>query len=155
MTGSSLIEQKLTGNDSAQRLLLIILDGWGLGDSTKGNLIFRAKTPVMDKLMSSHPLSRLAAAGDAVGLPPGTVGNSEAGHLHIGAGRKIYSDRLKIDRAIANKTFYENNAFLNVMRKAKESGKALHLDRDSFLLQFSWIHQSSFCPDGNGRSTRN
>ena len=127
MTGSSLIPQKLTGNDTAQRLLLIILDGWGLNDSTKGNLIFRAKTPVMDKLMSSHNMSRLAAAGDAVGLPPGTVGNSEAGHLHIGAGRKIYSDRLKIDLAIANKTFYSNNAFLSVMRKAKESDKTLHL----------------------------
>jgi 2,3-bisphosphoglycerate-independent phosphoglycerate mutase len=127
MTGSSLISPKLTDNDSTQRLLLIILDGWGLNDSTEGNLIFRAKTPVMDKLMRNHPMSRLAAAGVAVGLPPGTVGNSEAGHLHIGAGRIIYSDRLKIDRDIANKTFYSNNAFLNVMRKANESGKALHL----------------------------
>jgi 2,3-bisphosphoglycerate-independent phosphoglycerate mutase len=127
MTGSSLIEQKLTGNDCAHRLLLVILDGWGLSDSTEGNLIFRAQTPVMDKLMSSYAVSRLAAAGAAVGLPPGTVGNSEAGHLHIGAGRKIYSDRLKIDEAIANKTFCENSAFLNVMQKSHESGKALHL----------------------------
>ena len=127
MTGSSLIEQKLTGNKAAKRLLLIILDGWGLNDNIEANLIARAKTPVMDKLMSSYPMSRLAASGEAVGLPAGTVGNSEAGHLHIGAGRKIYSDRLKIDQAIANKIFHQNDAFLNVMRKAKESGKALHL----------------------------
>jgi len=127
MTGSSLIEQKLAAGDIAQRLLLVILDGWGLNESTKGNLIARAQTPVMDKLMSSGNKARLAASGEAVGLPPGTVGNSEAGHLHIGAGRKIYSDRLKIDLAIADKTFHSNNAFLNVMRKAKETGKALHL----------------------------
>lgn len=127
MTGSSLISQKLTGDDCAQRLLLIVLDGWGLNDSTEGNLISRAKTPVMDKLMNNHPVSRLAASGEAVGLPPGTVGNSEAGHLHIGTGRKIYSDRLKIDLAIANKTFYSNDAFLSVMKKVKKSGQALHL----------------------------
>ena len=127
MTGSSLISQTLIRNESAQRLLLIILDGWGLNDNTEGNLIARAKTPVMDKLMSSCPTSQLAAAGVAVGLPAGTVGNSEAGHLHIGAGRKIYSDRLKIDRAIADKNFYRSNAFLNVMREAKKTGSALHL----------------------------
>jgi len=127
MTGASLIEQKLTGNKASKRLLLIILDGWGLNDNTETNLIFRAKTPVMDKLMTDFPTCRLAASGVAVGLPSGTVGNSEAGHLHIGAGRKIYSDRLKIDRAIANKDFHQNNAFLSVMRKAKESHKALHL----------------------------
>lgn len=127
MTGSSLIEQVPAAGDIAQRILLVILDGWGLNESTKGNLIARAQTPVMDKLMSSGNTARLAASGEAVGLPPGTVGNSEAGHLHIGAGRKIYSDRLKIDLAIADKTFHSNNAFLNVMRKAKETGKALHL----------------------------
>lgn len=127
MTGSSLIEQELTGNNVAKRLLLIILDGWGLNDNKEGNLIDRASTPVMDKLMSNYPLSRLAASGEAVGLPAGTVGNSEAGHLHIGAGRKIYSDRLKIDRAIEDKSFYRNKAFLDVMKKAKKKDKALHL----------------------------
>ncbi len=127
MTGSSLISQKLTGNDTSQRLLLIILDGWGLNENTEANLISRAQTPIMDQLMIRFPVSRLAASGEAVGLPPGTVGNSEAGHLHIGAGRKIYSDRLKIDLAITNRTFHQNDAFLSVMGKAKESGKALHL----------------------------
>ena len=127
ITGSSLIEQKMTGKKSAQRLLLIILDGWGLNDNIEANLIAQADTPVTDKLMSTYPFSRLAAAGEAVGLPADTVGNSEAGHLHIGAGRKIYSDRLKIDRAIADKSFYHNNIFLSTMRKVKQSSKALHL----------------------------
>lgn len=126
MTGSSLFSPA-AGIGHAQRLLLIILDGWGLNDDTRGNLIFRAKTPIMDELISSFPTARLAASGEAVGLPAGTVGNSEAGHLHIGAGRVVYSDRLKIDRDIAAGTFYENKAFLDVMRKAKESGRALHL----------------------------
>jgi 2,3-bisphosphoglycerate-independent phosphoglycerate mutase len=127
MTGSSLIEQKLTGNKSAQRLLLLILDGWGINNNIEANLIARANTPVMDMLMKSCPISRLAAAGEAVGLPAGTVGNSEAGHLHIGVGRIIYSDRIKIDRGITDKSFFTNKAFLNVIHKAKESGSALHL----------------------------
>jgi 2,3-bisphosphoglycerate-independent phosphoglycerate mutase len=127
MTGTSLIEGNMKGIIAEKRLLLIILDGWGLNDNTTANLIARARTPFIDKLLGSCPSSRLAAAGVAVGLPAGTVGNSEAGHLHIGAGRKIYSDRLKIDQAIADKMFYRNNAFLSVMSKAKESGNALHL----------------------------
>ena len=125
MTGSSLIED--TSFAPAKRLLLIILDGWGLNENVKANLIARARTPVMDNLIKNYPMARLAAAGEAVGLPEGTVGNSEAGHLHIGAGRKIFSDRLKIDRAIADKTFFSNDVFLSVMRKAKNTGKPLHL----------------------------
>jgi len=127
MTGSSLIEQKSACTDSTQRLLLLILDGWGLNDDQQGNLIARAQTPVMDKLMQSCTMSRLAASGEAVGLPAGTVGNSEAGHLHIGAGRKIYSDRLKIDRMIENKSFFHNDAFLNVIQQAKNEDRSLHL----------------------------
>jgi len=127
MTGSSLIEQNTCTFPSSERLLLIILDGWGISDDTKANLIARAHTPVMDLLMKNYPCSRLAAAGEAVGLPAGTVGNSEAGHLHIGAGRKIYSDRLKIDRAIDDKSFFLNNAFLDVIRKAQKSEQPLHL----------------------------
>jgi 2,3-bisphosphoglycerate-independent phosphoglycerate mutase len=129
MTGSSLIEHKLNTAESSPRLLLIILDGWGINDNENAdaNLIARANTPVMDKLMDKYPMSRLVASGEAVGLPAGTVGNSEAGHLHIGAGRKIYSDRVKIDRNIANGNFYRNAAFSSVMQRAKKSGGALHL----------------------------
>jgi 2,3-bisphosphoglycerate-independent phosphoglycerate mutase len=125
MTGSSLIEQKSFA--PAKRLLLLILDGWGLNDNLAANLIARAGTPVVDGLMKQYPMARLAAAGVAVGLPEGTVGNSEAGHLHIGAGRIIYSDRLKIDRAIADNSFHTNDAFLRVMRQATEADRALHL----------------------------
>jgi 2,3-bisphosphoglycerate-independent phosphoglycerate mutase len=125
MTGTSLIEK--TSFIPAKRLLLIILDGWGLNDNIAANLIAQANTPVMDNLIRNYPAATLAAAGIAVGLPEGTVGNSEAGHLHIGAGRIIYSDRLKIDRAIADRSFYNNEAFLNIIKAAKKSGNALHL----------------------------
>ncbi len=126
MTGTSL----LSGNKAPQpfsRLTLIILDGWGISEAGRCNLIARANTPVMDKLQGQYPSARLTASGLAVGLPPGTVGNSEAGHLHIGAGRRIDSDRVKIAQAIANGDFYRNDAFLRVMNAAREGHKALHL----------------------------
>ena len=125
MTGLSLIKQKAPA--SSRRLLLVILDGWGLSDDPRASLIARARTPVMTELLNTYPRAKLAAAGAAVGLPPGTVGNSEAGHLHIGAGRIIYSDRLAIDQAISDKSFFQNDAFLEVIRKAKRTDKSLHL----------------------------
>jgi len=81
----------------------------------------------MDELQKKYPFAILEASGEAVGLPQGTVGNSEAGHLHIGAGRRIYSDRLLIDRAIQDGTFFRNEAFLWAMRGAKRDRKKLHL----------------------------
>lgn len=127
MTGTSLIKDKRAEFARSERMLVLILDGWGMNDEEKGNLIARAETPFFDRLLREYPSSRLAAAGEAVGLPAGTVGNSEAGHLHIGAGRKIFSDRVKIDRAIADGSFYRNDAFLRAMRKAGDTGRALHL----------------------------
>ncbi len=112
---------------SARRLLLLILDGWGYRTESFGNLIAKARTPFMDELLARFPHAILAASGEAVGLPAGTVGNSEAGHLHIGAGRLIYSDRVRIDRAIADGSFYTNPAFLKVMKAALQGNKALHL----------------------------
>jgi 2,3-bisphosphoglycerate-independent phosphoglycerate mutase len=128
MTGLSLISH--SGPEeirAAQRLLVLILDGWGEGSGEKGDLIAKADTPTMDALKKSFPWTTLKASGEAVGLPAGTVGNSEAGHLHIGAGRQIYADRVRINRAIEDGTFFENEAFLNVMRMAKQNGKPLHL----------------------------
>ena len=81
----------------------------------------------MNALMQAWPHTTLRAAGEAVGLPTGAVGNSEAGHLHIGAGRRIYSDRVKIDRAIADGSFFRNEAFLWTIRTARDRGTALHL----------------------------
>jgi len=125
MEGESLLKNKPT--KPARRLVVLILDGWGHNPETKGNLIARADTPVMDRLLGSGPFAVLAAAGESVGLPSGTVGNSEAGHLHIGAGRRIYSDRLKIDRAIESGEFFSNKAFRNAMAEARKRGSALHL----------------------------
>ena len=127
MTGVSLIEQSKNSYTPVNRLLFLILDGWGLSESTKGNLITCAETPVMDKLLTSYPSAQLAASGVDVGLPPKTVGNSEAGHLHIGAGRIIYSDRLRINESIVTGDFYQNPVFKNAMKLADHNSSAVHL----------------------------
>lgn len=126
MTGRNLIKKHPPLN-TRERILLIILDGWGYRKEIAGNLIAQAQTPVMDNLIASYPFTLLKASGEAVGLPERTVGNSEAGHMHIGAGRRIKSDRLLIDQSIANGTFFENEAFLWAMRGAKKDDKSLHL----------------------------
>ena len=131
MTGTSLLDC-----DPAQssRVALLILDGWGERKEAWGNLVLEASTPVMDTLRETAPFSAIAAAGEAVGLPntvpgrPGkTVGNSEVGHLHLGAGRIVPSDRLRIERAIEDGTFFENPAFRWVMEGAVKDGTRLHL----------------------------
>jgi 2,3-bisphosphoglycerate-independent phosphoglycerate mutase len=128
MTGESLIIQgPQVKPQGKRRVLLILLDGWGFRPETHGNLIALALTPVTDDLEKKGPFATLRAAGEAVGLPEGTVGNSEVGHLHIGAGRRILSDRLRIDRAIQDGSFFQNEAFLRAMRGVKERGKNLHL----------------------------
>ena len=125
MTGSSLLPGGVSRR--RRRVLLIIADGWGVRDGSYGNMIMEAETPVMDRLQREWPTARLQAAGEAVGMPPGTVGNSEAGHLHIGAGRCVLSDRVRIDRAIADGSFFENGAFRWAMEGAKRDGTRLHL----------------------------
>jgi 2,3-bisphosphoglycerate-independent phosphoglycerate mutase len=125
MTGNSLVTSPLPVG--ARRVLLLILDGWGIGDRGPGDLIRRAHTPVMDGLLATWPHTRLEAAGPAVGMPPGTVGNSEAGHLHIGAGRVVPADRVRIDQALADGSFFENQAFRWAMQGARRDGKRLHL----------------------------
>ena len=128
MTGKSLLArypESWLGRE--RRVMLLIVDGWGLGDGGPGDLIAQADTPVMDALSRRYPFSRLRAAASAVGMPSGSVGNSEAGHLHLGAGRRILSDRLHIDAAIADGTYFENPAFLWAMRGAIQDGTRLHL----------------------------
>ncbi|HXZ35425.1 MAG TPA: alkaline phosphatase family protein [Thermodesulfobacteriota bacterium] len=128
MTGQSLLLKKPMKKGSGEnRVLLILLDGWGYRSETHGNLIAKARTPVMDDLQQGYPFTTLEASGEAVGLPRGTVGNSEAGHLHIGAGRRIFSDRLVIDRAIQDGTFFHNDAFLWAIGGARKEGKNFHL----------------------------
>jgi len=125
MTGKSLLVE--ASPISKRRVLLLLLDGWGHREESYGNVIAQAGTPVMDSIQKKYPFTCLQASGEAVGLPEGTVGNSEVGHLHLGAGRRIYSDRLRIDRAIQDGSFFENEAFLWAMGGAKREGKNLHL----------------------------
>ncbi len=125
MTGNSLLPDGVQGK--RQRVLLIIADGWGARDDPYGNMILEAETPVMDRLQKEWPTTRLEAAGEAVGMPAGTVGNSEAGHTHMGAGRRILSDRVRIDQAIADGSFSANDAFCWAIEGAKRDGTKLHL----------------------------
>jgi 2,3-bisphosphoglycerate-independent phosphoglycerate mutase len=127
MTGASLLEGKALYAPHGSRVLLLIVDGWGFREETHGNLIAQARTPVMDGLRKEYPFATLQASGKAVGMPEGTVGNSEAGHLHLGAGRRIPSDRLRIEEAIEDGSFFHNEAFLWAMRGAKRDNTALHL----------------------------
>ena len=125
MTGSSLLPDGVSRQ--RRRVLLVIADGWGARDDSWGNLILEAETPVMDRLQQEWPTTRLQAAGEAVGMPADTVGNSEAGHLHIGAGRRVLSDRVRIDQAIADGSFFANDAFRWAMQGARQDGTRLHL----------------------------
>ncbi len=107
--------------------VLMILDGWGIGDDTDANAIARANTPFLDSLMAEYPQTRLLCAGPAVGLPEGIMGNSEVGHMNIGAGRIVYQGLLRIDKAIENGSFFENEAFVGLMAKVKTHQSSLHL----------------------------
>jgi 2,3-bisphosphoglycerate-independent phosphoglycerate mutase len=133
MTGTSLIappSRDLIASRShteGMKVLLIILDGWGIGDGGPGDLIAQAHTPFMDDLLASWPSTQLVASGPAVGMPEGTVGNSESGHLHIGGGRVVPADRVRLEQALEDGSWFENEAFLWAMRGAKEDGTRLHL----------------------------
>ncbi len=110
-----------------KKLALIILDGWGLGNKTTSDAIHHAKTPFTDTLFDTFTNSKLAACGASVGLPEGQMGNSEVGHLNIGAGRIVYQELSRINHAIADKTFFENPVLLDALRIAKENNVKLHL----------------------------
>lgn len=112
---------------SKKTTVLMILDGYGLSDSVKGNAIAQAKTPVMDKLMAECPFVKGNASGLAVGLPDGQMGNSEVGHLNMGAGRIVYQDLTKITKSIQDGDFFENEALLAACANAKEHDSALHM----------------------------
>jgi len=108
--------------------VLMILDGWGIAASTdNGNAIALAKTPFLDRIISNYPNTRLQCSGKAVGLPEGIMGNSEVGHLNIGAGRIVNQGLLRIDLAIGDRSFFENEAFVSIMSKVKGKKSALHL----------------------------
>jgi 2,3-bisphosphoglycerate-independent phosphoglycerate mutase len=107
--------------------LLIILDGWGISARPEGNAVHLAQTPCLDELTNTFPVTRLLCSGEAVGLPEGIMGNSEVGHLNIGAGRVVYQDLLRIDKAIADGSFFANQVLNSVMAKVKANGTTLHI----------------------------
>ena len=104
----------------------MILDGWGLGDQKKDDVIFNTPTPYWDYLMNTYPHSQLQASGENVGLPDGQMGNSEVGHLNIGAGRVVYQDLVKINRACADNSILKNPEIISAFSYAKENGKNVH-----------------------------
>jgi 2,3-bisphosphoglycerate-independent phosphoglycerate mutase len=106
---------------------LIVLDGWGLAPPGPGNAVDMAQTPTFDRLWAASPHTTLAASGRAVGLPDGQMGNSEVGHLNLGAGRVVLQDLVRIDEEIASGAFFQNPTLLDACRRAKAEDAALHL----------------------------
>ena len=105
---------------------LIILDGWGIGNKDKTDAIDSAKTPFYDQLIERYPNAQLTTFGEAVGLPEGQMGNSEVGHLNIGAGRIVYQDLTRINKSIKDKTFFSNQVLCNALELAKKENKKVH-----------------------------
>ena len=114
-------------NNKIRPCVLIILDGWGLRESSENNAVKMADTPFLDHLLNTWPHTQLTCSGEAVGLPQGVMGNSEVGHMNIGAGRVVFQDLLRINQAIANGSFTENPAFNRIMTRVKENHGSLHL----------------------------
>ncbi|HEV8460768.1 MAG TPA: 2,3-bisphosphoglycerate-independent phosphoglycerate mutase, partial [Gaiellaceae bacterium] len=132
---------------------LVILDGWGVAPPGPGNAVELADTPVFDRLWSEYPHTTIEASGEAAGLPPGQMGNSEVGHLTIGSGRRLYQDLMRVNKAIEDGSFFESP----VLKAAFERGNRVHLlglvsyggvhshiDHLRALLRFApektWIH---------------
>ncbi|HEY4389798.1 MAG TPA: 2,3-bisphosphoglycerate-independent phosphoglycerate mutase [Paenibacillus sp.] len=106
---------------------LIIMDGFGLRKEVEGNAVAQANKPNYDRYLKQYPNTTLTASGEAVGLPEGQMGNSEVGHLNIGAGRIVYQDLTRISKSIREGEFFENETLVNAVRSAKNKGKKLHL----------------------------
>ncbi len=106
---------------------LIILDGWGIGDHSKSDAIYNSETPFMDFLLSEYPNAKLGTSGENVGLPDGQMGNSEVGHLNIGAGRIVYQELTRINKSIQDGTFFQNETLKNAFENAEKNKVDLHL----------------------------
>jgi len=126
--------------DSAQRHILIILDGYGIAEDPSVSAIAHARTPFMDFVLSTYPNATLEASGLAVGLPRGQMGNSEVGHMNLGAGRVVYQEITRIDKAIEDGDFFENEELVAAARHAREHGTKLHL---MGLLSDGGVHASN------------
>ena len=111
----------------AKKALLMILDGWGIGNKGKADVIYNTPTPYWDYLINTYPNSQLQASGENVGLPDGQMGNSEVGHLNIGAGRVVYQDLVKINKACQDNSIMQNKEVVSAFTYAKENGKNVHI----------------------------
>jgi 2,3-bisphosphoglycerate-independent phosphoglycerate mutase len=111
----------------SKKVLLMILDGWGIAKNLKVSAIDQAKTPYINSLYHKYPHSKLEASGLAVGLPAGQMGNSEVGHMNIGAGRVVYQDLVRVNKAIEEKELDQNQVLLNAIQYAKANNKSFHL----------------------------
>lgn len=127
-------------NMKKRPVVLCILDGYGLSDRVDGNAVKLANTPNLDDLMAMYPTTTLKACGNAVGLPEGQMGNSEVGHLNIGAGRIVYQSLTLINKAVEDGTFFTNEAFLKAIQHAKDNDSKLHIWG---LLSNGGVHSSN------------
>ena len=110
-----------------KKVLLMILDGWGIGKNDSTNAIYTAGQPNIDALMAKYPTSQLSASGEDVGLPQGQMGNSEVGHLNMGAGRVVYQELTRITKSIEDGDFFENPELMAAVEHCKKNDSALHL----------------------------
>lgn len=110
----------------AKKLVLLILDGWGYGKKDKSDAAYAANTPFFDSILAKYPNSKLEASGEAVGLPDGQMGNSEVGHMNLGAGRVVYQELGRINKAITDRTLHHNEVLVNAFDYAKTHHKAVH-----------------------------
>lgn len=112
---------------NAKKLVLLILDGWGYGKKDNADAAYSANTPFFDSMLKIYPNAKLAASGEAVGLPAGQMGNSEVGHMNLGAGRVVYQELGRINKAISDSTLQSNKALVDAFNYAKKNHKAVHL----------------------------
>ena len=108
-------------------IILCIMDGYGLSSSNNGNCIAQANKPNLDRIFNEYPTTTILASGEAVGLPEGQMGNSEVGHLNIGAGHIVYQSLTLINKAVKDGTFYQNKEYLAAIKNCKENNKKLHI----------------------------
>ena len=125
---------------SKKPTVLMILDGYGLNERHDANAVYEANTPVMDKLMAEYPFVKGNASGLAVGLPDGQMGNSEVGHMNMGAGRIVYQELTRITKEIQDGDFFKNEALLAAMKNAKENDSAIHFMAKKEGLNKVYVH---------------
>ena len=126
--------------ENNKKVMLMILDGWGIGNKSKSDVIYNGETPNIDNLLKKYPHSQLITSGEKVGLPDGQMGNSEVGHLNIGAGRVVYQDLVKINKAIEDNTITENKVLVDAFTYAKKNNKKVHF---LGLLSDGGVHSSN------------